>query len=211
MTTQNTIRYDELALIIVLGALQPATELLFGTRIAALYNVAAALVVVAWIAFRLAREKALVHAWGLRRDNFVSSLKIHGAFAFLAAEALYAWGWLHDRTPLPSSFWFLLFLYPVWGFAQQFALQNFVARNLTGLCPNVFMRSLATAALFSLAHAPSMDLMILAFVAGFFFTLLYHRSPNLFAIGIAHGIVGALVFYLVLDQNQMDVLRGYID
>lgn len=206
----RTVRYDELALIIILGALQPLTEVLFGMRMASLYNVAAAIIVLLWIAVRLTREPGLLHPWGMRFDNFRRALPVYLGFAFLSGQAVFVWGWLHGLTPLPASFWYLLALYLLWGLAQQFALQNFLARNLSALLPNIFARSAVTALLFSLAHAPSVPLMILSCIAGFFFTVLYTRIPNLFAAGIAHGILGALVFYLVLGQDQIEVLKQYL-
>ena len=89
----------------------------------------------------------------------------------------------------------------MWGTAQQFGLQNLVAKNLSGLLPNRLALALVSALLFGAAHCPRGPLMLLAFSAGLFFTLIYRRFPNLWAVGIAHGILGALAFYIVLGED----------
>ena len=210
MTTGHSVHYGDLVVILIAGALQPLVELTLGTRASTFYDVFAAIGIAAWVLWRLSRERGLRRVWGIRADNFWSALPIHIAFAAVAGTVIYAWGYEHGNTPLPSSFWYLLLLYPIWGFAQQFALQNLLARNLAGMFPSLLFRSAVAAFLFSLAHAPSMPLMLLSFCAGFVFTILYHRAPNLFAVGIAHGILGALVFHLVLGQNQIEILKSYL-
>ena len=55
--------------------------------------------------------------------------------------------------------------------------------------------------LFSAAHYPQLQLVALTFVAGFFFTLIYLRHPNLWAVGVAHGVLGSLAFYIVVGED----------
>jgi len=41
-----------------------------------------------------------------------------------------------------------------------------------------------------------------------FFTPIYRRFPNLWAVGLAHGLLGALAFYLVLGEDPgADILQ----
>lgn len=208
--TYRSPRYGEIILILVLGALQPVVELSFGAKFASFYNVAAAVIVISYIAYCLWKYPHILRTWGIRFDTFFSSIPAYIAFAIPAALILCAYAWFKDALPLPASFWYLLALYPLWGFAQQFALQNLLARNLINVFPNVILRSLIVAIIFGLAHVPSPELTVLAAVAGFFFTMIYHKYPNLFVLGITHGIVGALVFYIVLGSDKWAVLMGYV-
>ncbi len=201
--------YGELTLILLLGLLQPVIEIGVSAQVAAGYNVVAVLIVLTYLGWRITQQPGILREWGVRLDNFGQCVLPYFLFSIPATAVIYAYGWYLGTTPLPHSFWYLLVLYPVWGFVQQFALQNLVARNLVGLVPNLLVRSLMVATVFSLAHTPSLELMLLAFLVGFCFTLLYDRCPNLFALGIAHGFLGALVFYLVLGQDQWEILRGY--
>jgi hypothetical protein len=199
--------YKELISILMIGALQPIIDMSAGPTMAQYYNLCAATVVLGYVIYRLLHAPSLLTEWGFRRDNIRATLSLYVLFTLIAGCLVYAHGAYYDRTPVPVSFWYLLALYPVWGIAQQFALQNFVARNLTTLLPNILVRAGATALIFSLSHAPSIELRIVTALAGFFFTLLYHYAPNLILLGISHGFLGALVFYLVLNQDQWAVLQ----
>jgi hypothetical protein len=52
-----------------------------------------------------------------------------------------------------------------------------------------------------MACSPQWCLSALAFVAAFFFTLIHQRLPNIWAFGIAHGLLAAMVFYLFLGED----------
>lgn len=201
--------YGELIFILVVGALQPVTEIFWGSQIATYYNGIAAFIVIAYLMYRLARSKEnLLFSWGLRVDNFRRCLLPYMVFTAIAAVFLYGYGGFMGHA-LSLTFWYLLAVYPLWGIAQQFVLQNLVAKNLEHLLPALPVRSFAVAVLFAFAHIPSLELFILTFAAGFIFTYLYHSYPNLLCLGIAHGIVGALAFHLVLGQNQWEILVRY--
>ncbi len=201
--------YGELVFILLIGVLQPVTEILWGSQIATYYNGIAAFIVIAYLVYRLVHSKEnLLSSWGFRVDNFRRCLLPYAVLTVISAVLLYGYGHAMGHT-LPITFWYLLAVYPLWGIAQQFVLQNLVARNLEQLLPVLPIRSFVVATIFACAHIPSLELFILTFVAGFIFTYLYHRYPNLFCLGIAHGIVGALAFHLVLGQNQWEILMRY--
>jgi hypothetical protein len=64
----------------------------------------------------------------------------------------------------------------------------------------------AAAALFAASHWPEVELVALTFAAGTFLTLIYRRVPNLWAVGIAHAILGSLAVHLVLDVHPGAVI-----
>lgn len=202
--------YKELIGIILIGILQPLTEIVFGAQLSSYYNFVAAAFVLGYVVYRLITQPSFFKLWGLRFDTFWASVPVYTWFTVVSCVVIYAGGYYLGHTPLPITFWYLLALYPIWGIAQQFALQNLVARNLTRIAPHVYMRALISGVVFSLAHTPSYLLMGLAAVAGFCFTILYDRKPNLLVLGISHGILGALIFYLILGQNQWEILRIYL-
>ncbi|MDA0376526.1 MAG: hypothetical protein O3A80_04430 [bacterium] len=203
-------KYFELIFILALGALQPVVEMLFGTQIATYYNGIAIIVVLAYVLLLIQRSsKSVWKTWGFRLDTLRASIAPYALFSLAAIVILYMYGWYKGNTPLPIGFWYVLAVYPLWGLAQQFVLQNFVARNLATLIPSRMYRSLATAIIFACAHIPSVALFTLAFIAGFVFTYLHSRYYNLLTLSIAHGILGALVFHLVLGQDQWKILAEY--
>ncbi|MEQ1849833.1 MAG: CPBP family glutamic-type intramembrane protease [Candidatus Peribacteraceae bacterium] len=201
----------ELLLILTLGALQPLIEVFADSRTATWFNVSAAVCVLGYVVYALSRSGIVVlREWGIRTDTFLPMFPVYAIFTAVGSVCVILLGRYMGHTSLPVTFWYLVALYPVWGIAQQFALQNLLARNLVPLVPHIALRSLIVATCFAVAHLPSMPLAATTFIAGLFFVPLYHRYPNLLLIGTAHGILGSLVFTLVLGQNQWDILTKYL-
>jgi uncharacterized protein len=201
----------ELIFIILTGVAHVTLELMAdGMRGAAesldrpqhYFNLAA---VVAWggyVAWRLITVQGLAVTWGMRREGFAAALKASAWFAIPAAVMILLMGHINGRPLFPMTFWLLIFLYPLWGFAQQFALQCFLSRNLQfGGCCTATHRAALTAVVFSMAHFPNIPLMELTFLAGLVFTWLFIRFRNLWAIGILHGILGAMAYYYILGLD----------
>jgi len=191
---------------------KPCLPELFAVVAAAarVYNVAVAVAFLGYVIWRLAGTKGAYRVWGMRLDNFGSALRAHLAFAAVAAVGFVAYGLVFDSLNLPLSFWLTVGLYPVWGIAQQFALQNLLARNLRDAIRHPAAVALVAALLFSVAHYPQLQLVALTLVAGFFFTLIYRRHPNLWAVGIAHGLLGSLAFYIVVGEDPGAVILEYL-
>lgn len=202
--------YFELFGILIIGVLQPITEVIFGTQIATYYNGVAILIVLAYMIFRIRTSKEnIVREWGFRLDTVQPSIVPYSLLVLVAGGALYGYGWLNGFTPLPTGFWYILGLYPLWGIAQQCVLQNVVAHNLRVVVPSKILRSLVTAAIFACAHIPSTELFIVTFIAGCIVTYMHDTYRNIITLGIAHGILGAMVFHLVLGQDQWGILVQY--
>ncbi|MBN1673527.1 MAG: CPBP family intramembrane metalloprotease [Kiritimatiellae bacterium] len=174
------------------------------------YNLAAVLLWAVYLVWRVARTRGVLVDWGFRRDSLGAALAPTAAFALVAAVPVLVYGALRHRLPLPVTFWLVFALYPLWGLAQQFALQVLITRNLRGVVPRLPFRVLAASALFSASHFPNYPLMALTFLAGLGFTWLYERHRNLWAVGLAHGILGALAYYLVLGEDPGSEMLGML-
>ena len=196
----------ELLAVFVAGALHIVTELAFSAAAATAYNVAVSVAFAGYLLWRARRSPGALRAWGMRRDNFRPALVAHGALGLGGAVALVAYGLISGELFLPATFWLTLVLYPVWGIAQQFALQSLVARNLADRFSNTPTLALVAAGLFALAHYPRLELVALTLVAGFLLTMVYRRFPNLWAVGIVHGLLGSLAFYVVLKEDPGRVI-----
>lgn len=198
------INYGELVGILVLGALHVIIELLFGGVVAILYTSAVVLFIIGYLTFRVAHGKrVLLREWGFKKENFLASFRFQLPYLVVITIVLFGVGIWLGNMPLPPSFFIVLLLYPLWGLAQQFALQNFLVRNLTSLLPNPFLRAVVSSLFFSLSHIPNTSLVLLSFFAGVFLTLIYTRVSNIWAIGITHGVLGTLAVYLVLGINPI--------
>lgn len=54
------------------------------------------------------------------------------------------------------------------------------------------------ALIFSLAHLPNWNLLLLAFVNGYLFAYAYQKTNSVYASAFVHGVVNALIFLVTL-------------
>jgi hypothetical protein len=148
-----------------------------------------------WIVLATVINRRSLRQLGLAPSGFVGSL-IAIAVAALAAGLIVfaAWmaGTLHPlygtRPPLSHSFG-----YATWALVQQFILNSFFFLTLEQLLHDSNKAMVAAAALFCLAHIPSIVLMAATLAAAFFFISIFRRSRNLYPLGVAHAILGLSV------------------
>jgi len=139
---------------------------------------------------------------GFRREGFVSSLKTGLWLLVPGMITMIAVGLKTGMVSgVSAGFWILLPVYPLWGLAQQFALQVLVARNLEGIVTGRSFRALLAGFIFSMAHFPTFMLMALTFPAGVFITWIFAKHRNIWAAGILHGFLGATAYYFMLGQD----------
>ena len=161
----------------------------------------AGIVLLSYLVARAVRYPALLAEWGFRGYGFPGSLWLCLLFAVLTSPLLFWYGIVRGHWPLPDTFWMVAFLYPLYGLGQQFILQVMVNRNLRFFVPAGGRRAVLAGTLFSLSHFPNVPIMILTFPVGVVFAMIYNRHRNLWALGLAHGILGALAYYLVLGKD----------
>jgi hypothetical protein len=202
--------YGELAAVILAGLLHVLAEIFFSESIAHVYNASISVAFAAYLLWRARRTPGVCRIWGMRRDNFWPALGAQLVFVVVGALGLIGYGVVTGSLTLPATFWITLALYPVWGTAQQFALQNLIARNLAGVVSSPPALAVAAAALFGMSHYPRFELVVLTLVSGVFFTLIYRRRPNLWAVGLAHAILGSLAVYIVLGEDPGAAILRYI-
>lgn len=139
---------------------------------------------------------------GFRREGFLGSLKTGLWLLVPGMIAMIAIGLKTGMVSgVSAGFWVLLPIYPIWGLAQQFALQVLVARNLEGVLQRPSFRALVAGFIFSMAHFPTFMLMALTFPAGVLITWIFARYRNIWAAGILHGFLGATAYYFILGQD----------
>ena len=202
--------YGELVAIILVGLVHVLMEIELSESIALFYSAGISIAFVGYLVWRAMRTTGVLRIWGMRRDNFWPALRAQLAFVVVGAIILVGIGVASGALALPRTFWITLALYPIWGVAQQFALQNLIARNLMGVLSNPLAIAVAASTLFGMSHYPQIDLVLLTLVAGVFFTLIYRRFPNLWAVGIAHGVLGSLAVDIVLKKDPGAAILGYI-
>ena len=202
--------YPELIAVILAGLLHVLLETLVSESSAIYFNGIVSIAFIAYLVWRGMRSKGVLRAWGMRRDNFWPALRAHLPFVIVSVIVVIGFGVVNNSLNLPRSFWFTIALYPIWGIAQQFALQNLIGRNLTALSSKPLVIAVVASLMFGVAHLPRLDLVALTLVAGIFLTLVYRRNPNLWAVGIVHGILGSMAFYIILKEDPGGVILRFL-
>jgi hypothetical protein len=155
-----------------------------------------------------------LEAMGLRPSNFVRSLWLIGAALLAAAVAVLVAariGTLHaPRSPL--QFVERYTGYAIGACIQQVLLQCLFLPRLLRLTRTPMHAALLAAALFSLAHLPNPILTVITIFWGFLSCIYFLRYRNLYALVVAHAILGIAVAICVPGPviHNMRVGLGYL-
>jgi hypothetical protein len=168
----------------------------------------------AWIIGTTWARRESWTALGLGRKGLLQSLWIIGAALLLSALAIFiAWKThrlhrLHGPLPVPLHGW----AYIVWSLMQQFLLQSYFLLRLLRLLPGKVAPILIAAGIFSLAHLPNPILTPITLLWGIIACILFLRYRNIYALGVAHGIMGLCVAVTVPNSlhHHMRVGLGYL-
>lgn len=76
-----------------------------------------------------------------------------------------------------------------WGLVQQYVLQAFFNRRAQIVWGQGPISILITALIFAALHFPNPWLMLVTFVGGLLWALIYQRAPNLLALAISHSVM----------------------
>ncbi len=102
--------------------------------------------------------------------------------------------------PVPALLFLGLLRYPLWAFAQEYALLSFLAnrwRDVLGARP--WAVSLVNGLLFSLVHAPNPILMTACLVGGIAFTRVFLKTPHLVPLAVVHALAGLALSLIFRD------------
>jgi len=113
----------------------------------------------------------------------------------------------------PSSAWHQFWstaYYCVWGTFQQYALNGFFVNRVSGAASPSEQRwvPLVAATLFALVHAPNWFLMTVTFTLGVLCARIYLMYRNLYFLGIAHGLIGSMLYISVPTWITMHYFIG---
>ncbi len=133
---------------------------------------------------------------GLRLDNLAPSAREVGAATAAGALAVIAIGLIAGGGPVFDGTVLRAFvLYPLWGLAQQYAMQAFTYRRLRDATGRPHTAAVLTAALFASAHTPNLTLALITLVGGYVWCRLFERHANLITLALSHGWLAVLTRY----------------
>jgi hypothetical protein len=97
--------------------------------------------------------------------------------------------------------------YCPWGLFQQYLLNAYFANRLLTVSSARHV-PLITAALFSGAHVPNWFLMLVTFASGYCATRVYMKYRNVYFLGLAHGVIGSVLFMVIPDSISHHLTVG---
>jgi hypothetical protein len=97
--------------------------------------------------------------------------------------------------------------YIAWGMVQQYLLNGYFVNRLAESGAGKWT-PLAAAALFSLVHLPNWFLMGVTLAGGYVCARFYLRYRSLWALALAHGIIGFVLFLVTPDSVSGHFLVG---
>jgi hypothetical protein len=149
--------------------------------------------------------------WGLSPAPLLAASRAAAIFTTAAVPLVLAvglgLGTLHDRPALLAN---LAGLIP-WGGAQQWVLQTVVlseARRLTSPPKSIVL----AAALFSVAHAPNVFLMLVTFVGALGWCAIFTRYPNFMPLAVSHAVATLALLYAFDDDvtGRLRIGQAYL-
>jgi len=165
----------------------------------------------ATLAIVLARRPS-VHDLGISRRGLGPSFWILPAAVVLAMASLLVAKQIGTLHPLYKSDFRHIAGYILWTLYQQFLLNDYFMPRLTRLLPSEGAAVGLAAVLFAMAHLPNLPLTTVTLVWGAISCALFRRYRNLYALGLAQGLLGLCFAVCVPDalHHHLRVGLGYL-
>ena len=159
----------------------------------------------------LARGKS-ADELGVGRRGFVPAIWILPAAIAISALSIFAAARFGTLHPLYKGDLKHIAGYVLWTVYQQFLLQDYFMDRLLRLVSNESAAVTIAGTLFAAAHLPGLALTAATLVWGILSCALFRRYHNVWALGLAQGVLG-LCFAITVPDNLHHHLRvglGYL-
>jgi hypothetical protein len=133
---------------------------------------------------------------GFRLDNLIPALKLSGLISLPFFLLLVPVGLLGGTSAPRAGHWSFAssgLHYLLWAIFQQYGLQGYFHHRLRQVIPFPALSSAVSALIFMSLHLPNPTLMVITLLGGFALSLVYTKQPNIFALGVFHGLIGLLL------------------
>jgi hypothetical protein len=149
---------------------------------------------------------------GLGSRGLISSLWILPAAIALAAGSVFVAAKLGTLHPLYKADFAHISGYVLWTIYQQFLLQDYFMERLLRLLSNESAAVTLAGVLFAAAHLPNLVLTAATLVWGIVSCALFRRYHNIWALGLAQGLLGLCFAVCIPDalHHHLRVGLGYL-
>ncbi len=149
---------------------------------------------------------------GLGARGFIPSLWILPAAVALSALSVFVAARLGTLHPLYKADFTHISGYVLWTVYQQVLLQDYFMDRLLRLLSNESAAVILAGVLFAAAHLPNLVLTAATLVWGIISCALFRRYRNLWALGLAQGLLGLCFAVCIPDalHHHLRVGLGYL-
>lgn len=149
---------------------------------------------------------------GLGARGFIPSLWILPAAIALSALSVFVAARLGTLHPLYKADFIHISSYVLWTIYQQFLLQDYFVDRLSRLFITESLTVILAGVLFAAAHLPNLVLTGATLVWGIVSCALFRRYRNLWALGLAQGLLGLCFAVCIPDalHHHLRVGLGYL-
>jgi hypothetical protein len=149
---------------------------------------------------------------GLGWRGLIPSLWILPTALALAAVGMFVAAKIGTLHPLYKADFAHVFGYVLWTIYQQFLLQDYFMERMLRLVPSRAAAVTLAGTLFAAAHLPNLVLTAATLVWGIVSCALFRRYRNLWALGLAQGLLGLCFAICVPDalHHHLRVGLGYL-
>ena len=185
---------DVAEVIIVIAAI--GVFLWFGRQVFSGFDVLFGISLLVMLAYSHRRAHEGWREIGFRSDTFWPTLRLLLPVVLIGCVAIWGTSIVLRKLGLPPpgipptrTPAFVAF-----GIAQQYVMLGFIFKRMQRVA-GARIAPVLTAFIFALLHLPNAFLTGVTFVWGTVACLVYRRSPNLWANGLVHGLMSALLYY----------------
>lgn len=164
-------------------------------------------VILFWLSYflyRTRKQKELYTYWGLSFSTAKPLMKIIAILGLVVATGIVTYGLFIKPIHWNIHILFVLLVYPIWGLIQQFLMMSLFAGNLKDWPNsklNLIWITIFTSILFSIVHYPSPQLMVATFLMALVYTPLFLKYRNILPLGLFHGVIGGLFYFVILNRD----------
>ncbi|MCZ6576872.1 MAG: CPBP family intramembrane metalloprotease [Gammaproteobacteria bacterium] len=139
-----------------------------------------------------------------RADRLRSSMLTLSALTIPAVAVFFAWGMWEGNQVALGNLALAMGLYLPWALLQQTIFQFYFLGRLRVLLPlSPVVLAAVNGIAFGLVHLPYVPLMLLAMVAGVFWSYSYLRDRVVLPIAISHALLGTTFYYAVVGRDLL--------
>jgi hypothetical protein len=149
---------------------------------------------------------------GTGTGGLIASLWILPAAAALCVLSIFVAAKAGTLHPLYRADFKHISGYVLWTIYQQFLLQDYFMARLLRLLSSESAAAVFAGVLFAVAHLPNLTLTVATLVWGIISCALFRRYHNLWALGLAQGLLGLCFAVCVPDalHHHLRVGLGYL-